>query len=403
MSNYFFVLGSHPAISTAEIFAFAKTRNHALDVVAIGNGILVVSSSTPIDCVLWQKQLGGTIKTGKIIKTINQAQCLPEFFAKTYLELGDHDGKNIIGFSAYATEGETKPLKQSFSLETKKLLKQAGLSVRMITTEKAELTSVQVDKNKLIEKGAEFVLVRNGNEVHVGATKAVQAFEHFNKRDYGRPAHDDFSGMLPPKLARMMVNLSKACGTKRLLDPFCGSGTVLTEALDLGIESIVGSDISDKAIEQSQKNVDWMQAQRWYTNTDAEIVIFKHDATKPFAIESVDAVIGETYLGPARGLTDKKIPEVKKQVNTLLERFGANIISVLKDDAMIVLAVPMYKVNNEWITVNLSWIKKSGLQLHAPLSDSLMEKFSDQLSTRGNLMYARATSRVGREILLLSQ
>ena len=35
----------------------------------------------------------------------------------------------------------------------------------------------------------------------------MQDFEQWGARDYGRPSRDAVRGMLPPKLARMMVNL----------------------------------------------------------------------------------------------------------------------------------------------------------------------------------------------------
>jgi tRNA G10 N-methylase Trm11 len=43
-----------------------------------------------------------------------------------------------------------------------------------------------------------------------------------------------------------------------LLDPFCGSGTVLTEGINLGIKKLIGTDLSDKCISDTEQNVKWM-------------------------------------------------------------------------------------------------------------------------------------------------
>ena len=51
--------------------------------------------------------------------------------------------------------------------------------------------------------------------------------------------------MLKPKLARLLVNLTGA--KKQLLDPFCGTGSILIEAGVLGLKPL-GSDIDPKMI-----------------------------------------------------------------------------------------------------------------------------------------------------------
>ena len=57
----------------------------------------------------------------------------------------------------------------------------------------------------------------------LGQTLVVQPFKVLSKRDFGRPARDDHSGMLPPKLAQIMINLARRnddISTKTILDPF---------------------------------------------------------------------------------------------------------------------------------------------------------------------------------------
>ena len=61
-----------------------------------------------------------------------------------------------------------------------------------------------------------------------------------------KPYRDMRRGMLPPKLARSLVNLAigaKSPSDMTILDPFCGTGTVLMEAMLLGTH-VVGTDLA---------------------------------------------------------------------------------------------------------------------------------------------------------------
>lgn len=164
-------------------------------------------------------------------------------------------------------------------------------------------------QNKLITRGIEFVLAKEGNKILIGETLAVQPFKDLSRRDFGRPARDDFSGMLPPKLAQIMINLAQVQNPEALIiDPFCGSGTILSEALLMGYKDLLGSDISPKAIADTYKNISWIKD--LYKIKDAKVkVVVKNvtDLSKFIKAESVEAVICEPFLGPQRGLINFKV------------------------------------------------------------------------------------------------
>lgn len=63
--------------------------------------------------------------------------------------------------------------------------------------------------------------------------------------------------MLPPKLAQMMINLGRDEGIipNKIYDPFCGLGTVLIEALNMGNTQVYGSDMSAKMCSCSEENI----------------------------------------------------------------------------------------------------------------------------------------------------
>src|SRR5690606_572214 len=119
--------------------------------------------------------------------------------------------------------------------------------------------------------------------------------------DRQRPSVDAVSGVLPPKVARMLINIGN--DTKKdsitFLDPFCGSGTILMEALLLGYDS-VGFDISVKAIEDSTKNLNWLK-QKYPVTTPVSLYQADSSEVKPkdLGLKPVDLIVTEGYLGPS--------------------------------------------------------------------------------------------------------
>jgi len=70
------------------------------------------------------------------------------------------------------------------------------------------------------------------------------------------------SGALRPTVAALMVNLAGRPG-ERLLDPCCGSGTILSEALAAGWATSVGGDIDPDAVEVARRNAPGAEVTAW--------------------------------------------------------------------------------------------------------------------------------------------
>jgi tRNA G10 N-methylase Trm11 len=260
-----------------------------------------------------------------------------------------------------------------------------------------------VEQNKLISLGLEIVLIEKNSELYIGKTLAVQPFKELSFRDYGRPARDDHSGMLPPKLAQIMINLAgiKKCSGASLLDPFCGSGTILTEALLLGYKYIIGVDNSRKAIKNSEENIVWTKDNfnlanfsfDLYTRSATELSQF----IKPY---SIDAIITEPYLGPQRGKINLKkvVPELEKLYSQAIAEFN----KVLKPNGRVVMIWPTFAKTSmiKPVFVNL---KINGFQIVNPIPKSLQTSKFINLTNRKTLIYSRPGQRVWREIVLLTK
>ena len=96
------------------------------------------------------------------------------------------------------------------------------------------------------------------DKVFVAKTLTVQDFEDYGRRDYQRPVRDEKQGMIPPKVAQIMLNLSDCSTGDTILDPFCGIGTLVQEGLLLGYR-MIGSDINKIAIKGSEQNLEWFR------------------------------------------------------------------------------------------------------------------------------------------------
>jgi len=212
----------------------------------------------------WQKvkdpqklldRLGGTIK---IAEVFDEAGNLKEVESKiiSYLD-SIRDGKIIFGLNVYNIEGSIKNILKKLLKNVKNGLRVGG-KVRFLNKPDQNLRSVVVFEERLTEKGTDLCVVKDGGRFLLAKTVAVQNFKKYSIRDYDRPARDAKSGMLPPKLAQIMINL--ACSGREkctIYDPFCGSGTILMEGV-LMENKVIGSDISEKAVLDSQKNLEWI-------------------------------------------------------------------------------------------------------------------------------------------------
>ncbi len=98
------------------------------------------------------------------------------------------------------------------------------------------------------------------------------------KRDFFHP------GVMMPRMARTLINLTCMQAGDIMLDPFCGTGGILIEAEMLGARSL-GGDFDPVMVDGSMRNV---------TGSD----LFLADATGlPFSSRTIDAVVTDFPYG----------------------------------------------------------------------------------------------------------
>jgi tRNA G10 N-methylase Trm11 len=340
--------------------------------------------------------MGGTIK---IIKFFDESDNIQDLENKFLQLLASHDNQKVVfALNLYNFNNEFLKNHKNILKFLKQGLKQEGRGARFLNKPNENLKSVVIFEEKLDKNQSDLNAVKiSGNKYLLGQTVAVQNFKKYSFRDYERPARDSKSGMLPPKLAQMMINLACEGGVGcTIYDPFCGSGTVLMEALLMGYKAI-GSDISEKAIKDSEANLAWLKKNYEITY---DYDLFLKDATK---IEAIDlailpgAVVSEVYLGPPQSKfpSDKEMQnnfaEVEKIISGFLKALNGNI----RQGGNIVLALPYYsgQQSKNYFLRNLNKI----------LSDNNyeIERFEGLSTDRGSLLYSRKGQIVGREIFKL--
>lgn len=337
MKQYLFIFGNHPLLSLMELNSVVENFADKINVDLIDNNIAQVTSVDALDCLWWQNKLGGTVKIAEKIATSNEDQvvevikkhCLPQV------------GKFMFGISSY---NSLKIDTNKIGMEVKRSVASKDVKVRFVVSKEKILSSVIVKKNKLLSNGAEFILVKKNNEVYLAITRSVQDFEAFGERDFGRPAADAKNGMLPPKLAKIMINLATAKSEVTILDPFCGSGTVIQEALLMGYKNIFASDINERAINNTKININWLAKKN--SAISVEGVAIKQanalELNKQYKAKTIDAVITEPYLGPVNqsNLLNKE-NKVLLELENVYNQFIGQVVDVLKPGGRLVIVVPI--------------------------------------------------------------
>jgi tRNA G10 N-methylase Trm11 len=360
--RYAFILGTHPELSVAELEAVLAGR--LTRGIERRRNVAFVDVNEPLPAAELMARLGGTVKIVEMQGVFDEERVADWLFERI-----DRGSKFHFGFSLYSID-EGVPAKpfwktiKKLGLQLKKTLKSRGISARFVEARDVVLSSVIVHKERLLKNGVEIVLFKGRDLLQYGQTIAVQPFAEFSRRDYGRPAADAKSGMLPPKVARMMINIAQPEPLHTILDPFCGSGTVLQEALVLGFKHVIGSDLSKKAVNDTLENLHWLEAR----NVPLHVVDIRkiHTVIKP---QTIERVVSEGYLGPPN---PKRPEQVRPELRQFYYNALASLRAVLVPGARVVLAMPAWRLRHTSKLLMLDLEAELGGLGYAPFRSALV-------------------------------
>ncbi len=381
------ILGRLPKLSIAELEAmFGKSHVRAVS----RNIATIDTDNLSIDA------LGGSLKCGTIIHTLpadghptleHASHWITHTYVHQLLAVG---GKITLGISAYGISTSPRQL-QNIGLSLKSSMKRHGASLRLVPNTTTALSTATSHNNKLglsPKKRELFIIKTDDGTILITESNGAQNITAYARRDRNRPRRDAFVGMLPPKLAQIMVNVAVGNAAKAtILDPFCGTGTVLQEALLKGYD-VCGSDLSQKMIDYTTENLAWLQSKYHITGTVHSLEqadAMTHQWPKA---QQLDAVVCETYLGQPFSAppSPKKLHEVTGNCNHIITNFLRNIHSQLTPGTTLCIAVP-------------AWRDASRNLTHLPLIKDL--ETLGYILQQPPLIYSRSDQVVVREILLL--
>ena len=400
MHRYAALVGNNPNISIAELAAvFPDFERGTL----YGAQMMTFTTKVDISTQMFNR-LGGTVLIAKCVT--EAAVTLADIPALLKTELAGVKGKATFGLRCVGVPtGQVRELYK----ECKNSLRASGVSSRYIGNERDAAKAVQLHDEGLLDpkSGCEIVILQDKGTLWIGRTITAQNIKAYTLRDMEKPVRDTTVGLLPPKLAQVLLNfgafLAKATdakpGTVTVFDPFCGTGVVPMEAMLMGM-NVLASDVAEKAVKGTEKNVEWLRKTFKIAKKDIESLVWKQDATKTFAQKEKPAmVVTEGTLGPALKIrpTVKDAETYCKKAEELTAAFLKNVSETLPGTP-VVMTLPIWYAQKKMIHLEKLWDRLPALKFRPVLPPHANPAVEGHFS----LLYRRNDQFVGREIVLLA-
>ncbi len=279
------------------------------------------------------KRLGGTVK-----------------IAEVFLDYKYKGSENKLNYGISVYSGNGDKLKSYLEKEFKK---EKVKAVFRKGRENVFMPSEIFAKNLI-----EFIVYGK----YFGRTIAVFNPRDYKERDETRP-RQILLHQVSLRLARILINLSYA--RHNLLDPFCGVGTILQEAMISELDAY-GVDIENESVDASKENLKWLKEKY---NLKNNFKIINGDSKKLhryFKRNEIHAVATE----PDLGTYDRKFPSreeingVLKALENLYLDFFLSLRQVMKKHGKIAIVLPRLKYKNGFRDVNVKMIiSQAGFRL----------------------------------------
>lgn len=191
-----FTLGRESKLSLAELLALFGEQAYESHTDEIALFALPLSDS---DISAIFRNIGGSVRVMRLIGETEEKR----FPTDVIREIGKPEGKYVFALGVYGGEFRLSDI----GLRIKKTLKDSGISVRLINIENKNIVSAVFKKEHLAKSKSEYNLLHLDGVSYIAVTLACQDIDAYTKRDMGK-ARDMEVGMMPPKLAQMMINLA---------------------------------------------------------------------------------------------------------------------------------------------------------------------------------------------------
>ena len=422
-----FVSGKNWKLSLAELTAYLRIREIKFQVQYFSKEFFTIEVGEGLDALAID-DLGGTIKIAEE-KTKLQTEILKQAFldknkqaqsqitqalASSSLvdEMAKSADKVLFGVSVYCSEKTLRPLsgiiQRFIGSAVKDELAGYGKKSKFMGFSKdrmfAQLSHVEVLKKNLVGNKGEVLLCVGKEESWIAVTTGVHNPFEFQRRDVYKPNQRIIFGM-PPRLARIMVNLSGCKPGKVLLDPFCGVGTILQEAL-LERAQVIGVDVNSWCVKAAEENLDWLTREYSLKATDFRVI--QGDVgrlAQKVGQETVDCIVTEPDLGPAlrQVPTGPYAQKIIQKLEPLFFGFSEAAYKVLKNGGRMALVTPyILSRSGQEVTMPIGEkLESIGFKRVEPFSKDMFAtdaKGTEELMELHSLVEMDERHKIGREI-----
>jgi tRNA G10 N-methylase Trm11 len=415
MTKLAFVLGSNWLLSIAELLVYIQDRGYDGTLIDHSRNAAIVDIKQRLNSdqiVDIQSALGGAYKIGKVIweydidiplnaypaRKVANKEDLKEIRKCPWLKIiwPRVKGKKIrFGVSTYPIFDGRFPVNfrrfsRGMNDQVKKLLVENGArradyyaydepDRRVEGRLNIALWPKTIARNSLLTPpNAEVLAIFSEKKLYFARTNVVYDSMLQQYRDESRPfVSAEIS--TSPKICRTLLNLAGARPGDTVLDPFCGTGTLLMEAAILGMKCI-GVDIDGDQVQGARSNMKWLSKDLG-EKLDFDIFIGDSRKLSSHIKKQVDAVAFEPVLGPIYKkppLRDEAEKTIKK-LTILYNQVLKETFEILRPDGRVAMTIPVINTEGESISVKFSdLIKGTGLTIYRMLS-------SDSIRTRKDI------------------
>ena len=342
--KYLFIVGRNVDLSVEEIKSFFKKEGINFRIISIfSNGVLVETERILRGIV---DKLGGTISIGEV---------LAEGEAKKIIEILDNKSLynvkgNKLNYVVYNFNGKEFE-RLSFYLKNRFRVEELKATEKKLTgrislqggEEAPKVSSNLIDEQYFIFENAFGKIIEETD------------YEKIEKRDMGKPVRRNELS-ISPRLAKILINLSQVRGGETLLDPFCGIGTILQEALLQNID-VIGVDKDRKAIDCSELNL------KWFKFNKGNYKLINEDSSK-IQISEFQGIATEPDLGELQ----RRMPSESKaeEITKTFEKLMIGVLKNLKRNVTrrIVFTAPLIQTEKKKVSCNFNNISlMTGLKI----------------------------------------
>jgi tRNA (guanine10-N2)-dimethyltransferase len=283
--SLFVLTGEDSTIPLGELRALINTYSNDAEIVKIGSRVVIVRGSIIPSRITERAaytRIGG-IYLGLVSKNVN----------KDFRGLEFHKIPNFKTFAARIYNLTNKNLQSDVASELGRVVKYYYPNLK-----------VSLNHPDIIIAG---VLIESGLYVFC-VDNSFSPKSWYNRRPRIRPFFHP--SVLYPKFARFLVNLTHVKENQLLLDPFCGTGSILIEASLMGMHSF-GGDISRRMCIGALKNLK-------YFNIQNSVVINCDMSRTPLL--KIDGLSTDIPYGCTSSTHNKKLEVISEELLDTISR-----------------------------------------------------------------------------------